>query len=290
MRRYDGRMSTRAWRCRDTTLELGARTLVMGVVNVTPDSFSDGGMFAEREVAVAHGARLIDEGAAIVDVGGESTRPGADQLPVDEELARVVPVIEGLRAARPGALISVDTRRSEVAKAGLATGAAIVNDVTAGHDPVMFDVVRDAGAGMVLMHMRGEPKTMQDDPRYDDVVEEVHEHLRERVEAAIFAGLSQEQLAVDPGIGFGKDLEHNLALLRAIPIFGDLDAAIVVGASRKRFLGALTGIDDPADRLEASLAVAVWCAVAGADVLRVHDVGETVRALRVADAIAREEA
>jgi dihydropteroate synthase len=280
---------SRIWRCRDVAFELGTRTLVMGVVNVTPDSFSDGGRFADREAAVARAATLADEGADIVDVGGESTRPGAEPVPADEEIARVVPAIEGIRAARPELVVSVDTRRAEVASKALAAGAAIVNDVSGGRDPAMFGVARDAGAGVVLMHMRGEPATMQDDPRYDDVVEEVHGYLRERVEAAVFAGIDADRLAVDPGIGFGKDLQHNLALLRALPILGDLDAAIVVGASRKRFLGTLTGAEDPADRLEASLAAAVWCAVAGADVVRVHDVAATVRALRVADAIARDE-
>jgi dihydropteroate synthase len=277
------------WRCRDGALDLGARTLVMGVVNVTPDSFSDGGAFLDREAAVAHAARLVDEGVDIVDVGGESTRPGAEPVTLEDEIARVVPVIEGIRAARPGVVISIDTRRSEVAEPALEAGAAIVNDVSGGRDPAMFGLVRDAGAGVVLMHMGGEPATMQDDPRYGDVVGEVHEYLRERVEAAVFAGLETDRLAIDPGIGFGKDLEHNLALLRALPTFGDLDAAIVVGASRKRFLGTLTGVDDPADRLEASLAAAVWSAVAGADVVRVHDVAATVRALQVADAIARDE-
>jgi dihydropteroate synthase len=259
----------------------------MGVVNVTPDSFSDGGAFVDRETAVAHGARLADEGADLVDVGGESTRPGAAPVQVDEEIARVVPVIEGLHAARPELGLSVDTRRAEVARAALAASAHVVNDVSAGADPDTFEVARETGAGLVLMHMRGDPRTMQDDPRYDDVVAEVHEHLRERVEAALFAGLDADRLAVDPGIGFGKDLGHNLELLRAIERLADLDAALVLGASRKRFLGTLTGVDDPADRVEGSLAAAVWGATQGVDVVRVHDVRATVRALAVADAIAR---
>ena len=269
-------------------LVLGSRTLVMGIVNVTPDSFSDGGLFADREAGVAHAATLVDEGADIVDVGGESTRPGADPVSIDEELARVIPVIEGLRAARPDVVISVDTRRAVVAASAIDAGVAIVNDVTAGRDPEMFATVAGAGAGMVLMHMLGEPATMQDDPRYDDVVEEVHGFLTERLEAAIFAGVEQERLAVDPGIGFGKDLGHNLALLRAVPELGDLGAVVLVGASRKRFLGTLTGAEDPGERLEGSLAAATWCAANGADVVRVHDVGPTVRALAVTDAIAGE--
>lgn len=280
-------MSERIWRCRDHTLELGAHTLVMGIVNVTPDSFSDGGMFQDAQDAVAHAARLADEGADLLDIGGESTRPGSDPVSLDEELARVLPVIEGIRASRPDTPVSIDTRRTEVAERGLKAGAAVVNDVSAGADPGMLDTVRDAGAGLVLMHMLGDPKSMQDDPRYDDVVGEVHEFLRERVEAAVFTGLHAEQLAVDPGIGFGKSLKHNLALLRALETFRDLDAAVLVGVSRKRFVGALSGVDRAADRLEGSIAAAVWCAAHGADVVRVHDVGATVRALRVTDAIWR---
>jgi dihydropteroate synthase len=220
-------------------------------------------------------------------VGGESTRPGAAPVPVDDEIERVVPVIEGVRAARPGVAISVDTRRSEVAQAALGAGAHVVNDVSAGADPAMFPIVREARAGMVLMHMRGDPRTMQDDPRYDDVVGEVHETLRERVEAALFAGLGAEQVAIDPGIGFGKDLGHNLELLRRLDAFTDLDAALVLGVSRKRFIGTITGIEDPADRVEGSVAAAIWGAAHGADVVRVHDVAATVRALAVTDAIAR---
>jgi dihydropteroate synthase len=281
-------MAGSRWRCRDTEFHLGRQTFVMGVVNVTPDSFSDGGLFVDAEEAIGHAARLIDEGAAIVDIGGESTRPGSEPVPLGEELARVLPVIEGLRAARPAAVISVDTRHASVAAAALGSGASIVNDVSAGADPEMFDVVREAGAGLVLMHMKGEPKTMQEDPRYDDVVGEVHEYLRERLEAALFAGIEEPRLAIDPGIGFGKDVDHNLALLRAVPRLADLDAALVIGASRKRFIGALTGTEEAADRLEGSLAAAVWSAANGADVVRVHDVLATVRALGVADAIARE--
>jgi dihydropteroate synthase len=267
--------------------ELGARTLVMGIVNVTPDSFSDGGMFDDVHDAVQHAARIVDEGADIVDIGGESTRPGSDPVPLDEERRRVLPVIEGLLASRPDAAISVDTRHAAIAGEALAAGAHVVNDVSAGHDPEMFGVVRDAGAGMVLVHMLGEPKTMQDEPRYDDVVEEVHEFLRERVESAVFDGIDADRLAVDPGIGFGKDLEHNLTLLRALDVFSDLDAAVMLGASRKRFLGSLTGVDDPKDRVEGSLAVAVLGVARGADVIRAHDVRATVRAVRVADAIVR---
>jgi len=274
--------------CRDATFTLGERTLVMGVVNVTPDSFSDGAMFASVDDAVAHGARLVDEGADVVDVGGESTRPGSDPIEADEEILRVVPVIEGLAKARPGTPISVDTRKPEVARAALDAGASVVNDIAGGRNSALLETVSRTGAGVVLMHMLGEPKTMQHDPRYDDVVAEVHEFLRERIEAAVFAGIPEERVCIDPGIGFGKTVEHNLALLRAVPALRMLGAAVMVGASRKGFIGTLTGVKDPAARLEGSLAVAVLAAAHGADLVRVHDVEATVRALKVADAVVRE--
>jgi len=278
----------RVWVCGDETFTLGERTLVMGIVNVTSDSFSDGGMFATAEDAVAHGARLVDEGADLVDVGGESTRPGSDPVEVDEELRRVVPVIEGLAKARPGTPISIDTRKPKVAIAALDAGACVVNDITAGRDTKLLEIVARTGAGIVLMHMLGEPKTMQDDPRYDDVVAEVNEFLRERIEAAVFAGIPEERTCIDPGIGFGKTVEHSLALLRAVPALRMLGAAVMVGASRKGFIGTLTGVENPAARLEGSLAVAVLAAAHGADLVRVHDVEATVRALKVADAVVRE--
>jgi len=264
--------------------------LVMGIVNVTPDSFSDGGMFDDAEEAVAHGARLADEGADLVDVGGESTRPGAEPVPAAEERRRVLAVIEGLRAARPDTPVSIDTRHAAIATDALAAGASVVNDISGGADDEMLPAVAKARAGLVLMHMRGEPAAMQDAPLYEDVVAEVHEYLRERVEAAIFAGVDPERLCVDPGIGFGKTVDHNLQLLRSIGVLRDLDAAVMAGASRKRFVGALSGADDPRDRLEGSLAAAILAAASGADIVRVHDVLATVRALRVADAITRGSA
>jgi dihydropteroate synthase len=281
-------MADRVWRCRDRVLTLGERTLVMGIVNVTPDSFSDGGLFASADDAVRYGARLVDEGADLLDVGGESTRPGAAEVDADEELRRVIPVIEGLAKVTPETPVSVDTRKPEVAREALQVGARIVNDVTAGRDDSMFEAVEADGAGIVLMHMLGEPRTMQDDPRYDDVVGEVHGFLRERIEAAVFAGIPEERVCIDPGIGFGKNVDHNLALLRSIPALRPLGAAVLVGASRKRFLGTLTGVEEPTDRLEGSLAAAVLAASLGADVVRVHDVAATVRALKVADAVVRE--
>jgi dihydropteroate synthase len=280
-------VADRAWRCRDRTLTLGERTLVMGIVNVTPDSFSDGGMFGSADEAVQHGARLVDEGADLIDVGGESTRPGAESVDLKEELRRVIPVIEGLAKVVPDAPVSVDTRKPEVARAALEAGASIVNDITAGREDGMFEAVEGAGAGLVLMHMLGDPRTMQDQPRYDDVVAEVHEFLRERIEAAVFAGIPEERICIDPGIGFGKNVDHNLALIRAISSLRLLGAAVMVGASRKRFIGVLTGSEDLADRIEGSLAVAVLAASLGADLVRVHDVGATVRALKVADRIVR---
>jgi dihydropteroate synthase len=278
----------RIWTCRDARLPLGERTLVMGIVNVTPDSFSDGATFASVDDAVAHGARLVDEGADLVDVGGESTRPGSDPIEADEELLRVIPVIEGLVKARPGTPLSVDTRKPEVASAALDAGASVVNDIAGGRNSALLETVSRTRAGVILMHMLGEPKTMQDDPRYDDVVAEVHEFLRERIEAAVFAGISEERVCIDPGIGFGKTVDNNLALLRALPALRMLGAAVMVGASRKGFIGTLTGVEDPAARLEGSLAVAVLAAAHGADLVRVHDVEATVRALKVADAVVRE--
>ncbi len=288
MGHYDDRMTGAVWRCREHVFPLGERTLVMGIVNVTPDSFSDGGLLGGTGEAVAHGLRMVAEGADILDVGGESTRPGSDPVPVDEELARVVPVIAGLREAAPtGVALSVDTRRPQVAEAALEAGASIVNDVTAAADPAMFDVVRRTGAGLVLMHMLGEPKTMQDDPRYDDVVTEVRDFLAARIGVAVAAGVSRDRLCVDPGIGFGKNLTHNLALLHDIASFEDLRVPVLVGASRKGFIGQLTGVDDPAERVEGTAGAVAWCAARGVDVVRVHDVLEMTRVVRVVDAIVR---
>jgi dihydropteroate synthase len=277
-----------AWRCRDHTFPLGVRTLVMGIVNVTPDSFSDGGMLSTTEEAVAHGVQLAADGADILDIGGESTRPGADAVPLDQELARVVPVVTGLAEAAPTHVaLSVDTRRPDVARAALDAGASIVNDVTAGRDPAMFDAVRATGAGLVLMHMLGDPATMQDDPRYDDVVADVRDFLAARIGAAVAAGVPRDHVCVDPGLGFGKTLEHNLALLRAIAAFEQLRTPVLVGASRKRFIGELTGVEDPIDRVEGTAGTVAWCAANGVDVVRVHDVLAMARVVRVVDAIAR---
>jgi len=277
------------WHASGRVLDCSARTLVMGVLNVTPDSFSDGGRFLDPDLAVAHASRMVADGADIVDVGGESTRPGAEPVTAEEERRRVVSVIERIAAEHPRLAISIDTRKSEVAAAALEAGACIVNDVSAGRDPEMFAVAREAGAGLVLMHMLGDPRTMQEAPRYDDVVAEVKEYLRERIEAAEFAGIEPQALCVDPGIGFGKNLEHNLALLKRLDAFADLGRPVLVGPSRKRFIGAI--LDLPQDeRVEGTAGAVAWAIAHGAHVVRVHDVKQIVRAARVVDAIARAEA
>jgi dihydropteroate synthase len=273
------------WRCGAVTIECGRRTLVMGVLNVTPDSFSDGGQFLEPDVALARAIAMVEEGADIVDIGGESTRPGSDPVPADEEIERVVPLIERLVGDVP-VPISVDTRKAAVAKAALDAGAVIVNDVSAGADPEMFAVVRDAGAGMVLMHMQGDPKTMQQAPHYGDVVAEVKEFLRERVEAAEFAGIDSHCLAVDPGIGFGKELEHNLALLRHVEELADLGRPVLVGPSRKRFIQALLGGMPTEVRVDGTAGAVAWLATRGVHIVRVHDVKQMARVVKVVDAIA----
>lgn len=264
------------------------RTVVMGVLNVTPDSFSDGGLAltadGSAERAVGIGLALVAAGADCVDVGGESTRPGAEPVPVDEELARVVPVIAGLAAE--GVVVSVDTRHAIVAREALGAGAVIVNDVGAlAPDDGMLDAVAASGAAYVIMHLRGEPRTMQDDPRFDDVVGEVTAELLAARDAAVAAGITGDRIVLDPGIGFGKTLEHNLALLAAVPRLAGLGAPLLVGTSRKSFLGRLTGVASPDARLAGSLASAVLAARDGARILRVHDVAATVEALAVQAAI-----
>lgn len=277
------------WHAAGRVLDCSERTLVMGVLNVTPDSFSDGGRFLDADAAVDHALVLVADGADVVDIGGESTRPGSEPVTVEEERARVVPVIERLAAAHPALPVSIDTRKPEVAEAALAAGACIVNDVSGGRSAGMFDVVREAGAGMVLMHMLGEPKTMQEAPRYHDVVADVKEYLRERIEAAEFAGIPAESLCIDPGIGFGKNLEHNLELLRGLGALTDLGRPLLVGPSRKRFIGTI--LDLPEDeRVEGTAGAVAWAVAQGANLVRVHDVKQIVRVVRVVDAIVRAEA
>jgi dihydropteroate synthase len=275
------------WRVGNVEIDCGKRTLVMGILNVTPDSFSDGGRYLDHGAAVARGIEMVDEGADFIDVGGESTRPGSDPVSTDEERDRVVRVIETLAGKVP-VPISVDTRKPTVAKAALEAGALIVNDISGARDPEMFAVAREASAGMVLMHMKGEPKTMQVAPHYDDVVAEVHEYLRERIEAAEFAGMAPERLCVDPGIGFGKDLQQNLALMHHVETLLDLGRPVLVGPSRKRFIGALLDLPED-DRVEGTAGAVAWLVSRGAHIVRVHDVREMVRVIRVVDAIGRAE-
>ena len=258
--------------------------MIMGILNVTPDSFSDGGQFLDWESAVAHGVKMLEEGADIIDVGGESTRPGAHEIPVEEELARVIPVIQELKRTTD-AVISVDTVKAAVAQEAIEAGARIVNDISAlTQDPGMLHVVSTSGAGVVLMHMHGTPRNMQHDPRYKDVVSEVSNYLAARVEDLVAKGLARETLTVDPGIGFGKTVDHNLQLLANLGALSVCNRPVVVGLSRKSFIGKLTGsgVDE---RLAGNLAGLVFCILNGADVMRVHDVKESCDAVRIAMAL-----
>ena len=257
---------------------------IMGVVNVTPDSFSDGGTFDDDAAAVRHARRLVEEGAAIVDVGGESTRPGAAPVSAEEELRRVVPVVEGLAALGLDARISVDTMKLEVARAAVDAGAAYVNDVTAfRHDPELAGLVAERGLECCLMHMLGEPRTMQQEPRYDDVVSDVKAFLEERLAAAVAAGVPEERVQLDPGIGFGKTLEHNLELLRRLDEIAAIGRPVVLGTSRKSFIGRITG-RDVAGRVHGTVATCVLGYERGARVFRVHDVAAVHDGLSVAAA------
>ncbi len=271
------------WRCGDRELVCGERTHVMGVLNVTPDSFSDGGRFFDPDDAAERGLAMAAEGADLIDVGGESTRPGADEVPAQEERDRVVPVVKRL-AAELSIPISIDTRKPEVAAAALDAGACVVNDVTGGRDPEMFRAVAEASAGMVLMHMRGDPPTMRDLTDYGDVVGEVRAYLRERMDAAVAAGVDPGRLCVDPGIGFAKTPEQSLLLLREIETLFAFRRPVMVGPSRKSFIGHVLDLDVD-ERLEGTAAAVAWCASKGVHVVRVHDVREMVRVVRVVDAI-----
>jgi dihydropteroate synthase len=271
------------WRCRDVTFELDGRVLVMGIVNVTPDSFSDGGRYLDPGAALGRCRELLDEGADLLDLGAESTRPGSAAVPAAEQWRRLEPVLAGLARERPGAVVSVDTRSAEVASRSLAAGARVVNDVSALSDPAMAGVVAAAGAGLVLMHMRGSPETMQRDTLYADVTREVADFLAARLGAAEAAGVAREQVALDPGIGFGKSAEGSLELLARLPELVALGRPVLVGASRKSFLARLTGDEGPPEgRLAASLAAAAIAVLGGAALLRVHDVAATARAAKVA--------
>ncbi len=264
-------MTPLAWQLRDRTLTISRRPLVMGIVNVTPDSFSDGGKWLDTSAAIAHALKLIEQGADILDVGGESTRPGAEPVPVEEELRRVVPVVAEV-AKRTGVLISIDTMKAEVARACLEAGALIVNDVSGFRDPAVIEVARAHRAGMVVMHMRGDPPTMQSDPQYNDVVADVTTYLQERLRVLGECGIPPEVVCLDPGIGFGKTMPHNLELLANLDSVAKLNRPVCLGVSRKGFIGKLCG-RELAERDTGSLAVACFAAARGqAHVLRVHDV------------------
>jgi dihydropteroate synthase len=260
------------------------RPLIMGVINVTPDSFSDGGDAFATESALERGRRLLDEGADILDVGGESTRPGAATVSLDEELSRVLPVVGEL--AGQGAVVSIDTRHAPVMEAAVAAGAAIINDVTAlSGDPRSLEVAASTRASVILMHMLGEPGTMQDDPRYDDVAVDIRDYLAARVAACEAAGIERARIAIDPGIGFGKTVRHNVEIINRLSLFGDLGCPVVLGVSRKSFIGRLSGTESPKARVPGSLAAALAGVARGARIVRVHDVAETRQALSVWSAI-----
>lgn len=255
------------------------RPQVMGIVNVTPDSFSDGGLHATADAALAQGRALLAAGAAILDIGGESTRPGAAEVPVEEEIARVLPVIAGLAAEAP---VSVDTRKAAVAAAALESGACVVNDVSAlTFDAALAGVVAAVGVPVILMHAQGRPETMQDDPRYDDVLIDVYEALELRVAAALAAGIARDRIVIDPGIGFGKTKDHNLALMRGLSLFHGLGLPVMLGVSRKRFIGTIGGADRAADRAPGTLALTLAGIAQGIQLHRVHDAAEIVQGIRL---------
>jgi len=260
----------------------------MGVINVTPDSFSDGGLYLDREKAVERGLELAEEGSDIIDIGGESTRPGSEPIPLDEELRRVIPVISELRK-RIDTLISIDTTKSKVANAALDAGADIINDISSFQsDPNMFPLAAQKGAPIILMHIKGIPKTMQANPYYENVLVEVKSFLEERFTTAIASGIKKEKIIIDPGIGFGKRLQDNLALINNLQILEDLDRPILIGVSRKSFIGKILNTS-PQERLEGTIASAVLSIVHGANILRVHDVASVKRAVLVAEAILNED-
>ena len=258
---------------------------IMGILNVTPDSFSDGGRFADVDRAVEHALQMQAEGADLIDVGGESTRPGSEGVSAEVELARVLPVIQGIRR-RSDVPLSIDTSKAEVARAAVEAGAGVINDITAlAGDPAIAEVAAATGAGLVLMHMQGTPRTMQENPHYDDVVAEVRDYLAQRAAAAMAAGARREAIVIDPGIGFGKTMAHNLTLIRRLGALKETGFPVLLGASNKRFIGLITGRDDPGQRLWGTVGAHVAGAMLGADIVRVHEVAPLREALAVADAV-----
>jgi dihydropteroate synthase len=282
-------MRGRLWKIGDRIFDLSRQGLIMGVLNVTPDSFSDGGNFFDEKTAVEHGLRMVAEGAHIIDVGGESTRPGAEAVTTEEELRRVIPVIEQLRR-KSEVIISIDTSKAEVARAALQAGALIVNDVTGGRgDDEMMPLVAETKSGFIIMHMQGTPQTMQIAPRYTNVISEISDFFRQQYARAIVYTIDPMAIAFDPGIGFGKTLEHNLELLAQLEWLRPCDRPIVIGVSRKSFLSKLINSAQVSDRLAPAVALTSLLRARGADVLRVHDVKENVNALRVTEAILQRE-
>jgi dihydropteroate synthase len=274
------------WQTSQRQFQLGAHALIMGVLNVTPDSFSDGGAFLDVDAATAHGRAMIDAGAAIIDIGGESTRPGAVPVPAAEELRRVLPVVERL-AGYGGAALSIDTRKPEVARAAIAAGAEIINDVSGFRDAAMRDALRATNAAAIVMHMQGDPRNMQRAPHYDDVRGEIREFFRQAFEACLRCGIDTMRLAFDPGIGFGKTVAHNLELLRGFASLRVADRPLVAGVSRKSFIGKVIGSDAMADRAWPTVALTSYLRIRGADVIRVHEVRPNRDALRMSEAILR---
>ena len=272
--------------CRGRTLALGVHTHVMGILNVTPDSFSDGGCYFDAEQAVVHAELMAEEGATLIDIGGESSRPGASPVSVNEELARILPVIRAI-ADTVDVLLSIDTYKAEVARRALEAGAHLINDITALRgDVAMAAVVAEMGAGLILMHMKGTPGTMQQAPQYDDVVREVCTSLQESVQIAETQGIAADRIIIDPGIGFGKTTEHNLELLKRLEEFRRLNKPLLIGTSRKSFIGNILGLP-VTERVEGTAATVCWAIMHGADIVRVHDVKANVRAAQMTDALYR---
>ena len=272
--------------CRGKSLTFGERTRIMGILNVTPDSFSDGGRYLDVDRAIDYAHQMVNDGADIIDIGGESSRPGALPVPTDEELARVLPVIEAL-ANGTETVISIDTYKPAVARSALQAGAHIVNDITALGDAEMANVVAEMNAGLILMHMKGVPRTMQRSPAYQDLIPEVLTFLRQRIDKAQVEGIYPDRIMIDPGIGFGKTGEHNLEILRCLDTFRSLGKPILIGTSRKAFIGKILNLPNPDDRLEGTAATVSWAIAHGADVVRVHDIKAMCQVAQMTDAIYR---
>jgi len=271
--------------CRSKVLQLSDNTIIMGIINATPDSFSDGGEYLEPALAVEHGLEMVDQGAAIIDIGGESSRPGAQPVEPEEQIKRVIPVISQL-SRQSDIIISIDTTSSKVAKAALEAGAAIINDISAMRfDKKMALLAARAKVPVILMHMQGEPGSMQEKPVYKDVVQEVRGFLQQRIEYAVSAGIQREQIIIDPGIGFGKTVEHNLLLMKYLKDFSELGTPILVGPSRKAFIKSVLSIEHPQERLWGTAAAVAWCASHGAQIVRVHEVGQMAQVVKLTAAI-----